>query len=304
MSFNQQSQNMPKFWWMISEADRVSYSYVRAFIKNNPESNQRNKRLSSFTEMLNVVRSYAIRGDSGDNNRCLVCGILWLPGAIAINTHQLGFLLSKCKSSINGSLQILGYKEKITRKTASDLVANSLTAIRDDRSELRKWTVRCLDDSILDLPAISESQILPQAINHDSNDLSTESNKLNSRKNNERKVSTKNIEKITDHLTFEKTASEKVDDFTFDTIFDPKFDLTNSQLIKAQPVSLAQPNQQTPNSQQLQNNQLLSELNFDDIDFSKEDAILNQALRNYNEEADTQNNFWSIDSVANDCFFM
>lgn len=153
-------QPSPKYWWLLSESDRVGYSYIRSLIMNNPESNQRNKRLSTFLDIIEMIRRYAVRGDSGDANRCLVCGILWLPGAIAINTHQLGFLMDKCKSSINGCFQILGYQEKISRKSASDLVGNKLSMIHDDRSELRKWTVRCMDDSLLEI----SSQTIAQEI--------------------------------------------------------------------------------------------------------------------------------------------
>ena len=165
------SRNLPNFWWLISEADRVGYSYMRTFIKNYPEKNQRNKRISSFTEMLKVIRHYAIRGDNSDANRCLVCGILWLPGAIAINTHQLGFLLSKCKSSINGSLQILGYKETMKRKNASDLISNSLTAIRNNRGELRKWTIRCQVDGSSQFPV---SNLLDAEDSNPENEMNSE----------------------------------------------------------------------------------------------------------------------------------
>ncbi|OHS99743.1 hypothetical protein TRFO_33776 [Tritrichomonas foetus] len=192
-----QNQSAPKYWWLLSEPDRVAYTYIRTYIKNNPESNQRNKRLSAFTDMLDVIRRYAVRGDSGDANRCLVCGILWLPGAIAINTHQLGFLMAKCKSSINGSLQILGYKEKIMRKTASDLVANTLIAIRDDRSELRKWTVRCQDDSILELPNLMNNEVSTgNSSENDQKDINEASENEKSAKNSNNKSSNKKEEKI------------------------------------------------------------------------------------------------------------
>jgi hypothetical protein len=116
---------------------------------NNPESVQRNRRVSAFTETLEMIKSFAVRGDLNDLLRCLACGIIWLPNAVAINTHQLGFLMSRCKSSINGSFQLLGYKERLSRKTASDLVASTLSFLKEDRSELRKWTVRCPEGVVL-----------------------------------------------------------------------------------------------------------------------------------------------------------
>lgn len=136
--------NVPKYWWILSEQDRAGYNMLRSYIMANRESQHRNKRIPSFRDNIETIKRYIIRGEPDDVKRCIVCGILWLPDAIAINTHQLGFLMSKCKSSINGSFQIMGYKENISRKNASELVANTLLPIQEDKNELRRWTVRYL----------------------------------------------------------------------------------------------------------------------------------------------------------------
>lgn len=137
--------SLPQFWWLLGDADKQQYQYLRTYFLNDTESCQRNRRISTFADHIQLIKSYCVRNDGSDNIRGIVCGILWLEdNGIAINTRQLGCLMSKCKSSINGSFQILGYKETMARRSASDLVAKSLSVIRDNRNELRKWTVRYL----------------------------------------------------------------------------------------------------------------------------------------------------------------
>ncbi|KAK8884794.1 hypothetical protein M9Y10_043914 [Tritrichomonas musculus] len=340
-------QTSPKYWWLLNEPDRTGYTYLRTFIKNNPESNQRNKRLTSFTDMLEIIRRYAIRGDSGDANRCLVCGILWLPGAIAINTHQLGFLMDKCKSSINGSLQILGYKETISRKTASDLVAKALLAIRDDRSELRKWTVRCIDDTLLDLSSLNEEQPPQQKQQQDQQQNS----------NNEKPIVT---QPVPNPIQFQYTPipiniPTQIIQAPFN--YPMAASVAPIQSIPPQPIQQQQQQlhyqmeqtqkqiqeplqtkQKAPIQKQNEEITPSSSMNgefhpfsnfafpippkkgqFDHktnhtgleashstnlIDFSKEDAFISNALSGFNENMDSSNDFWNIEMLQGDSFFL
>lgn len=333
-------QTSPKYWWLLSEPDRTGYTYLRSFIKNNPESNQRNKRLTSFTDMLEIIRRYAIRGDSGDANRCLVCGILWLPGAIAINTHQLGFLMAKCKSSINGSLQILGYKETISRKTASDLVAKALLAIRDDRSELRKWTVRCIDDTLLDLSSLNEDQpqqkqdqeqqtsspekiaaappiqnsmqlqyapiqismtpqiiqaynypiiqtampiqALPQQMPQLQQQIQYQLEQKQIQKKDVVQPSKPQLQKQKEEISASNSDFHPFSNFTFPV--PPKKGQFENNPVNPHQIEIQRPN--------------------DAVDFSKEDAFISSALSGFNENMDSSNDFWNIEMLQGDSFFL
>ena len=135
----------PQFWWLLTEPDRAAYTLMRTYLMNDSESNQRNKRISSFMRGLEMIKNFCIRGDPNDAVRCIVCGIIWLNEGIASNTQQLSFLMGKCKSSINGSFQILGYKETTPRKNASDMISAAVPLLNGHRGELRKWTVRVLE---------------------------------------------------------------------------------------------------------------------------------------------------------------
>ena len=132
----------PQFWWMINNADKYQYTCLKLAIASNCTKNQRNKRIETFSEVMEAIKTFAIRGDQEDKIRCLVCGIAWLPEGIAINTHQLKKLVSKCKSSINGSLQKMGFIVNLGRTEAANAVTNNFTFLKDNNTELRKWSVR------------------------------------------------------------------------------------------------------------------------------------------------------------------
>ena len=133
---------LPNHWYILSEYDKYQYNYTRALMSSPSNKNQRNKRIETFSEALDAIKAYAIRGDGEDWRRCLVCGIFWLPEGIAINTRQLRLLIFKCKSSINGSLQKMGFNTNVSRTEAANIMINALPMLKDNTSELRQWTVR------------------------------------------------------------------------------------------------------------------------------------------------------------------
>lgn len=138
-------EDISKFWYLLNENDKKEYLSLFSMIKeNNIESKLKKKRIPSFNDTIELIHKYAIRGDSGDTARSIICGILWLENSIAINSHRLGFLMSKCKSSINGSLQMLGYKEITSKRQTSEIVGGKISSITNDRNEVRKWTIRTI----------------------------------------------------------------------------------------------------------------------------------------------------------------
>jgi hypothetical protein len=93
-------------------------------------------------DILNTLRGFVMRGDVDDWKRALVCGVCWLNGAMAINTRQLRLLLSKCKSSINAMFQNIGYAAVPTTSNYGGALATFFPVIKDNFTELRKWTIR------------------------------------------------------------------------------------------------------------------------------------------------------------------
>jgi hypothetical protein len=103
---------------------------------------RRHARLLSFQEMLDAIQLFVVQKDENDALRGLVCGIYWFDHGIAINIHQLRSLIPKCKSSINGSLQRLGFTVNLRHADANSALTRIFPTLRNNASELRKWTIR------------------------------------------------------------------------------------------------------------------------------------------------------------------
>jgi hypothetical protein len=96
--------------------------------------------------MLDLIKAYAVRSDSDDLSRSLVCGIVWLSSGIAVNIQQLKLLSSKCKSSINGSFVQLGYLPIPSGADTAGELIQKFPFMKDQFSELRQWTIRQVKD--------------------------------------------------------------------------------------------------------------------------------------------------------------
>ena len=132
----------PQYWDLLPEQDKVTYLQLKHDFSAGNIKRVRNSRLETFDGILDTIRNFAERGDENDWRRFLVCGVCWMDNAIAINTRQLRLLVSKCKSSINGSLQKMGYSTNMSHSESWKILFPHIPLLKDHFSELRQWTIR------------------------------------------------------------------------------------------------------------------------------------------------------------------
>ncbi|OHT10125.1 hypothetical protein TRFO_20648 [Tritrichomonas foetus] len=141
---NSNQNNTPKYFEMLSSDDQKSFLELQSRLSSKKLRNNRGQRLSKFSEILHSIQSFVCKGDENDSIRALVCGVAWLPRGIAINTRQLSILIDKCKSSINGSLQRMGYIPVQTKGDQTSELVEKIPFLKNNFPELREWTVRQL----------------------------------------------------------------------------------------------------------------------------------------------------------------
>jgi hypothetical protein len=134
--------SLPRYWELLDEQDRAQYRRLREEFLAGNFRHTRNARLEQFDAILEKIRQYAERGDDNDWRRFLVCGVCWLHNAIAINTRQLRLLVAKCKSSINGSLQKMGYTTHVSHSESWRILFPRIPSLQGNFPELRQWSVR------------------------------------------------------------------------------------------------------------------------------------------------------------------
>lgn len=130
----------------------MGYMALRTLFYDQAGRSQKGERLDIFKIQLKRIRSYIQRGDEDDWKRSLVCGIFFINGALAINIQQLRFLLGKCKSSINGSFQRLGYIAELQTQDVETTLSAQVPACYRSLCEFKKWTIRCNKEIMLEAP--------------------------------------------------------------------------------------------------------------------------------------------------------
>jgi hypothetical protein len=136
-----QASDGPMHWNILSDTDKADYRKLRnSFVT---AARNRGANVDNIGEMLEAIRRYAEKGDNSDWKRCLVCGLCWLEDAIAMNTRQIRHLVAKCKSSVNGSLQRIGYLPAVQRSEYWQCLFTKIPCLKDNSAEIRQWTVRC-----------------------------------------------------------------------------------------------------------------------------------------------------------------
>jgi hypothetical protein len=162
---------IPRFWERLTIEDQKKYVFLHKTMSSPNYKNKRHKSNQMFQKIINTIKAFVIRGEIQDYDRSLVCGIFFLKEMkncnaeeavkmlgtlkneiIITNTNQLKILLSKSKSSINGSLQTLGYNS-VTLNENGDILAAAddsqpsivsrlLPEFENNYSITRQWTVR------------------------------------------------------------------------------------------------------------------------------------------------------------------
>jgi hypothetical protein len=132
----------PYFWRLLSPNDKNEFTQLRSIFYQNKGSMARHRRALTFANELHMVLDYIERAPDNMESRAIVSGICFTGPIICVNTRQLKSLLSRCKSSINGILQELGYASLRPRSKTRSCIFAILPSIERTPEIARHWSVR------------------------------------------------------------------------------------------------------------------------------------------------------------------
>lgn len=160
------------YWNAISQDDRNEYLRLRQSFHHGQKISSKDRRIVTFRKELNIVLHYLERSTENMEARCVLTGVCFAGPVICVNTRQLKSFLSRCKSSINGSFQQLGYVALRTKAKARNCVVSVLPSLQNQQNILRQWTVRVASDdaqfcflssfSNSELPEITEDDLFDE----------------------------------------------------------------------------------------------------------------------------------------------
>lgn len=153
---NEEIPGPVQFWNALTQDDKEEYFRLKKSFhrgQQNPISqkfcnqcNNRDQRIPNFYNELATTLQYIERDDIHREERSIICGIAFAGPYICVNTRQLKNFLGRCKSSINGSLQQMGYVALRTKAIARNCITIIIKPLRREIALLRQWTVRGASD--------------------------------------------------------------------------------------------------------------------------------------------------------------
>lgn len=135
-----------QFWNALSREDQDEFMRLRTNFHNGQKISSKDRRIVTFSKELNIVLRFLERSNSNLEARCILTGVCFVGPIICVNNRQLKAFLSRCKSSINGSFQQLGYVALKTKSKARNCVISALPMLQNHPNILKQWTVRCASD--------------------------------------------------------------------------------------------------------------------------------------------------------------
>ncbi|OHS94075.1 hypothetical protein TRFO_39710 [Tritrichomonas foetus] len=135
--------HLPQSYWnQLSQDDKNEFLRLRTNFHHGQKISSKDRRIVTFRKELLIVLNYLERGQENMETRCVLTGVCFAGPLVCVNTRQLKSFLSRCKSSINGSFQQLGFVALRTKAKAKSCVVAVLPSLENHQNILRQWTVR------------------------------------------------------------------------------------------------------------------------------------------------------------------
>ena len=166
---NQEISLPHTYWSVLSSEDKTEFMRLRANFLQGQKMSSKDRRIVTFRKELIAVLKYIERSEDHTEERSVLVGVCFAGPFICVNTRQLKNFLGRCKSSINGSFQQMGYVALRTKAKARSCVVAVMPTLQNEQNILRQWTVRCASEdahfcfissfSHVQLPQITEDDL-------------------------------------------------------------------------------------------------------------------------------------------------
>jgi hypothetical protein len=134
--------SVPLFFWnQLSPDDKSEFIRLRSSFHETQKTSSKDRHSITFQRELNIAFQYVERQLEHIDARAILTGVCFAGPIVCVNNRQLKSFLGRCKSSINGSFQQLGFTALRSKSKARDCVMAVLPALRGSPIA-RQWTAR------------------------------------------------------------------------------------------------------------------------------------------------------------------
>ncbi|OHT06587.1 hypothetical protein TRFO_25327 [Tritrichomonas foetus] len=132
----------PVFWERLPTEDKAEFIRLRNQLHSYQKPTGKDPRVVTFRKELLAVLKFIERDEAHREERSILAGIAFAGPFICVNTRLLKSFLGRCKSSINGGFQQMGYVAIRTKAKARTCIVTVMRSLTSDPALLRQWTVR------------------------------------------------------------------------------------------------------------------------------------------------------------------
>jgi hypothetical protein len=132
----------PAFWNRLSSDDKSEFMRLRSQFHGGQQSSTKDSRVVSLRNELTQILQFLERDEANREPRSILAGIAFAGPYVCVNTRVLKSFLGRCKSSVNGGLQQMGYVAIKTSTTARRCIITVMRTLASDPTLLRQWSVR------------------------------------------------------------------------------------------------------------------------------------------------------------------
>jgi hypothetical protein len=137
-----ESTSATRSWSHLSAEDKQNYLNLRAqsVLQSRPHQKDRNPVV--FRNEVRSIIDFIDSSPANREHRAIICGLVVRDPFILVNNRQLKHVIGRCKSSINGSFQQIGYLAVKTKDKARECTKLLIPSLATDPGQLKLWTVR------------------------------------------------------------------------------------------------------------------------------------------------------------------
>ena len=126
----------------MPDDDVRAFECLREAFAKKQSSLKEDRHIASFPQEIQSIINFVERRYDGREARAINAGFICNGSFLCVNTRQLKAFISRCKSSINSSLQQLGYTSLKTKAKAHECLLSAIPCLSNDLETARQWTVR------------------------------------------------------------------------------------------------------------------------------------------------------------------
>jgi hypothetical protein len=133
---------------VLSPGDYEEFVRLQQSFSRDPTSTPTHRGSVSFRSELMSIIDFVDRRPEGRELRACATGLIRVSSYLCVNTSVLKKLVHRCKSSINSSLQQLGYCAVKIRPCDNSLLASALASLLRAPTFGRQWTIRSCEPPV------------------------------------------------------------------------------------------------------------------------------------------------------------